>query len=147
MAFARRDRLDAPGAVYGEVVVPRAVVDEVVSEPACSRVRAARWIRVEAVSEGADRRMFGSRPHAGEVEVMLLALERGADLVIMDDNAAKKTAKFLGLRVTGTLGVLLRAKRGGVVPSVAGLLDAFVADGLYVTDGLRRLVLEQAGEA
>jgi predicted nucleic acid-binding protein len=91
--------------------------------------------------------LFGSRLHAGEVEVMLLALERGADLVIMDDNAAKKTAKFLGLRVTGTLGVLLRAKREGVVPSVAGLLDAFVADGLYVTDGLRRLVLEQAGEA
>jgi predicted nucleic acid-binding protein len=75
MAFAQQDRLDVLEALYGEVVVPRAVVDEVVSEPACSRVRAARWIRVEAVSEGADRRMISSRLHAGEVEVMLLALE------------------------------------------------------------------------
>lgn len=53
--------------------------------------------------------------HAGAVEVMILAQEQKADLVIIDDNAAKKTAKYLGLTVTGTLGILLKAKRQGVV--------------------------------
>lgn len=47
--------------------------------------------------------MYQAKLHAGEVEVMILAQESpGADLVILDDNAAKKTAKFLGLKVTGT---------------------------------------------
>ena len=49
---------------------------------------------------------------------MILAREQNADLVIMDDNAAKKTAKFLGLNVTGTLGILLKAKMEGYLEMV-----------------------------
>ena len=55
--------------------------------------------------------MFRVKLHAGEVEVMILADEMNADLLLMDDNAAKKTAKFLGMTVTGTLGILIRAKK------------------------------------
>jgi predicted nucleic acid-binding protein len=62
--------------------------------------------------------MFSARLHAGEVDVMILAQEAGAGLVLMDDNAAKKTAKFMGLNVTGTFGVLLRGKREGIIDSV-----------------------------
>ena len=54
--------------------------------------------------------MFSARLHAGEIEVLTLAQECGADLLIIDDNAAKKTAKYLGFTVTGTMGVLLKAK-------------------------------------
>lgn len=55
--------------------------------------------------------MYQAKLHAGEVEVMILAQEEPpANLVILDDNAAKKTAKYLGLKVTGTLGVLIKAK-------------------------------------
>lgn len=48
--------------------------------------------------------MYRAKLHDGEVEVMILAQEKGADLVIIDDHAAKKTAKYLGLPVTGTMG-------------------------------------------
>ena len=75
-------------------------------------MREASWTRVSPIKGTAQRRMFSARPHAGEVDVMILAQEAGAGLVLMDDNAAKKTAKFTGLNVTGTFGVLLRAKRG-----------------------------------
>jgi len=54
---------------------------------------------------------------------MILAQEQGADLVIIDDNAAKKTAKYLGLPVTGTLGVLVKAKHLGIVEEVRPLLS------------------------
>ena len=77
---------------------------------------------------------------------MILAQELAADLVLMDDNAAKKTARFLGFNVTGTFGVLLRAKREGIIGSVQELMDDIIADGLYASEDVRRLVLEQAGE-
>ena len=76
---------------------------------------------------------------------MMLAREAGAGLVLMDDNAAKKTAKFLGFNATGTFGVLLRAKREGIIGSVRELVDAIIADGFHASPELRLLVLEMAG--
>lgn len=67
------------------------------------------WIYVEQVKEENDRKMYKAKLHAGEEEVMILAQEAGADvLTIIDDNAAKKTAKYLGFNVTGTIGVSSR---------------------------------------
>ena len=45
---------------------------------------------------------------------MLLAQEIGADAVIIDDGAARKTAEYLELPLTGTLGVLIKAKQRGL---------------------------------
>ncbi len=63
---------------------------------------------------------------------MILAQEQKADLVIIDDNVAKKTAKYLGLTVTGTLGVLLRAKNKGIVQEVAPLLVEMKRNGFLL---------------
>lgn len=52
----------------------------------------------------------------------------------------------MGLNVTGTFGVLLRAKREGIIDSVRELVDAIMADGFHASEGLRKLVLEKAGE-
>ena len=84
--------------------------------------------------------------HAGEVEVMILAQEQNADLVIMDDNTAKKTAKFMGLNVTGTLGVLLRTKKEGYIDLIEPIINELINDGLYVSDVVREYVLKEAGE-
>ncbi len=90
--------------------------------------------------------MYKAKLHAGEVEVMILAQEKGADLVIIDDDAAKKTARYLGLTVTGTLGVLLRAKEQGIIERVQPLLDAMERNGFYISPAVGAMVLEQAGE-
>ncbi len=90
--------------------------------------------------------MYKAKLHDGEVEVMILAQERKADLVILDDNAAKKTAKYLGLSVTGTLGVLVKAKRQGIIKEVRPLLAEMRQKGFYVSNAVEQMVLEQAGE-
>lgn len=77
---------------------------------------------------------------------MILAQEQKADLVILDDNAAKKTAKYLGLPVTGTLGVLIKAKRMGIIESVKPLITELRKNGFHVSGTVERMVLEQAGE-
>lgn len=64
----------------------------------------------------------------------------------IDDNAAKKTAKYLGLTVTGTLGILLKAKSQGIVQRVDILLAEMERNGFYIDSRLEAIVLEQAGE-
>ena len=77
---------------------------------------------------------------------MILAEEQNADLVLMDDNAAKKTAKFMGLKVTGTLGVLLRAKREGRIKEVQPLMKRLIETGMFISENICRYVLKEAGE-
>ena len=146
IALANIDRLELLHELYGTIIVPQAVVDEIISEPAKQRVRSATWIKVEAIQDPSQKDIFRARLHAGEVEVMILAREQNADLVIMDDNAAKKTAKFLGLNVTGTLGILLKAKKEGYLEMVEPIMNELIVDGLFISDTVKGYVLKEAGE-
>ena len=146
IALANINRLELLHKLYGIIIVPQAVMKEIVREPAKHRVRECSWIRVEKIQDSTQKDIFRARLHAGEVEVMILAREQKADLVIMDDDAAKKTAKFLGLHVTGTLGVLLRAKKEGYLDKVEPVMNELIHDGLYISDTVKQYVLNQAGE-
>lgn len=74
------------------------------------------------VQDKSNRKIYQAKLHEGEVEVMMLAKEISADLLIIDDNAAKKFAKFLGFTVTGTLGILLKAKSEKIISEVKPIL-------------------------
>lgn len=142
-------QLDILRQLYHEIFIPTAVYREVtaVEDSACVQVKTAeKWIHVEQIQDDTDKRMYKAKLHDGEVEVMILAQERKADLVIIDDNAAKKTAKYLGLTVTGTLGVLMKAKQQGVIEKLAPLLFEMKQNGFYIDSALEAIVLEQAGE-
>lgn len=116
-------------------------------DSACKQIKIQRdWIHVEAIRDRGEKKMYKAKLHAGEVEVMILAQEQKADLLIIDDNAAKKTAKYLGLSVTGTLGVLLKAKRQGLIDKISPLLCEMRQNGFYIDSVLEAFVLEQAGE-
>ena len=146
IALANIDRLELLRELYGTIIVPQAVIDEIIREPAKHRVQNAAWIKVVTIRESSQKDIFRARLHAGEVEVMILAREQNADLVIMDDDAAKKTAKFLGFNVTGTLGVLLKAKREGYLEKVGPIMDELIHDGLFISDTLKGYMLNEAGE-
>ena len=78
---------------------------------------------------------------------MILAQEEPkADLLIIDDNAARKTAKFLGLNVTGTIGVLLKAKIKGHITEIKPLLNGLQASGFYISKPIMDMIIKQAGE-
>ena len=136
--------------LYGNITIPQAVFDEVTAKPdsACLQIKEnLDWIFVEKIKDVADRKMYKAKLHAGEVDVMILAQESPqADLVIIDDNAAKKTAKYLGLTVTGTLGGLLKAKKSGIIFSVKDAINKLQANGFYIDSKIVKLVLNQAEE-
>lgn len=147
IGLANIGKLDILRQMYGAITIPQAVFDEIKSPSVQRQVNANRdWIRVEQISDTSQKQMYRAKLHAGEVEVMILAQEKKADLVILDDNAAKKTAKFLGLRVIGTLGILVLAKKRGYIKEVSPVLDALKRDGFFFSDDLCDLVLRQADE-
>ena len=146
IALSEIGQLDLLRKLYSEITIPTAVIHEIISEPARSLVMAAEWIKIEELPDMKHKSSFSSRLHAGEIEVIMLAQKDAADLLIMDDNTAKKTAKYLGLTVTGTMGVLLRAKKEGMITEIKPLLEELIGNSLYVSQTVKDYVLNQAGE-
>jgi hypothetical protein len=75
-----------------------------------------------------------------------LCHELGADLLLRDDLEARRVASAEGIRVVGTLGLLVRGKRAGLLNAVAPVLDATLALGLRVSQELVDETLNLAGE-
>jgi len=146
IALADVGHLDLLQKMYQEILIPPSVLEEIQSEPAYSLIRHSAWIRILEIEKTETRMAFRSRLHAGEVDAIILALEQKADLVIMDDNAAKKTAKFHGLSVTGTLGVLIRAKEQGYISAVKPVMQRLLDDGFFISETVRQYVLAACGE-
>lgn len=132
--------LDILKSLYAEICIPEAVSREVTEkdDSACQALKTAlNWMHVEKIANQSDKKMYKAKLHQeGTAD----------DLVVIDDNAAKKTAKYLGLKVTGTIGVLLKAKREGIIPEIASVLEKMKKNGFYISESLEQLVLEQAGE-
>lgn len=85
--------------------------------------------------------------HRGEAEVLALAEETNARLVVLDERKARRYAERLGLPLTGTLGILLDAKSAGLVASVSDCVSQLLGAGLFFSPDLVRRALEIAGEA
>lgn len=117
IALCHVGQLELLKKIYGEIMIPQAVYRELSKkkESICKKQvdNALDWIHVEKIENQMAKSMFKTQLHDGEVEVMILAKEKNADIVIIDDANAKKHAKYLKLSVTGTLGVLIKAKRQG----------------------------------
>lgn len=71
----------------------------------------------------------------GEAEVIALARETGMKIII-DDQKARKVAKTLGLNITGTIGILLKAENLGLIESAYRKTKELREKGFYVSDEL-----------
>ena len=80
--------------------------------------------------------MYKAKLHDGEVEVMILAQEINADLVMIDDDSARKTAQYLRLTITGTIGFLIRCKQEGLIDAVMPLITQLTEKGIYISKSL-----------
>ena len=79
-------------------------------------------------------------------EVLAFGAQRKESLVIIDDALGRRIAKLHGLRVTGTAGVLLKAKNSGVIPLVRPILARMKEVGFYLSEEVFHTVLRIAGE-
>jgi predicted nucleic acid-binding protein len=126
-------------SLFAEIRVPPAVAREVarsVQLPGWIVVQTPRTLLPPLTSLG-----------PGEREAISLALELGADWVILDERAGRRAAERAGLQVVGTLGILLRAKQQGHIARVRPLLDLLQANHFHASPSLLELTLRLAGEA
>jgi predicted nucleic acid-binding protein len=132
--------------LYAEVVVPRIVFDEIVVAGAgltgAREVASATWLRIENVEPDPSLLRALDR---GEAAAIPLAERLGATLLV-DDGDARVAAARRGLIVVGTLGVLLRAKRKGVIAEVSPIIVRMESLGMFVSARLREDVLRLAGK-
>ncbi|MEQ9377510.1 MAG: DUF3368 domain-containing protein [Imperialibacter sp.] len=82
----------------------------------------------------------------GEASAITLALEIGADLIILDDQKARYTAEKLGLQITGTLGILIKAKKKGIVSSIKPFLEKLQQTNFRLSEHLIEEALKEANE-
>jgi predicted nucleic acid-binding protein len=81
----------------------------------------------------------------GEAEAIALAVERNWKIVL-DDRRARDLAQRLGLKIIGTVGILVRAKRAGLLPWINPLLNELTEKGFHLSEDLKREALRMAGE-
>ena len=130
-------------------VIPEPVVQEIVGVH--GEDAAARWLREAgkpfirpAVVELPA--LSGSEIGAGERSVISWAAAHPGFLAVLDDHEARVIAQRLGVKVVGTVGVVLRLKQAGLISEVKSHLQQIKRVGGYISDGLLREALRRAGE-
>lgn len=148
VAFWAIGRLDILRSLYGEIMIPPAVREEFLSTEKETRRKTLKdeaWIRVVKLKNPNRAGAFASLDE-GEAQVLALAEEQNASLVLIDERKARRYAERLKLPLSGTLGVLLLAKEEQLISAVSPLLKALLEAGLYLHDDLVEQVLKLAGE-
>jgi len=83
----------------------------------------------------------------GEAEAIVLAIERRADLLLVDERRGRQAAAAAGLKVTGLLGVVAQAKRAGLIDFAKPVLDELIRTArFWIRADLYRRVLTELGE-
>jgi predicted nucleic acid-binding protein len=143
-------RFDLLRDLFNRILIPSAVYNEVVTQGTgrwgAAETSGANWIDRRPVSDPVKVRSLLARLRGGESEVIILAEELGADLVIMDDSTARRELAQRGLRFMGTVGVLMTAKHRGLLPILKPDLDQLRASGFRLSDSVYQACLAAVGE-
>jgi len=135
--------------LFAEIWVPQAVVDEL-QEGArrghdVPQTANLEWVKV-VKPNFVPSEWLALDLGAGELEAMALALENPDRVVLLDDSLARRIGQAAGLRVWGTLKVLLEAKARKLTDSISPLLDGLEAAGMWISGDIRNRILTLAGE-
>lgn len=137
IGLERIGRLDLLSALLDPVFAPPAVKHEFGALPA--------WMTVERPADAGMVAALRLLVDPGESEAIVRAYEKGLR-IILDDRKAREVAQRLGVPVTGTVGLLLKARQEGLISAVRPLLDALDANQFRIGKALRAEALRLAGE-
>ena len=135
-------------ALYTEVWIPREVEKEFLEiNGAVHRegLNKAPWIKTVDLTDPESVLTY-DRLDLGEAAVLALAKEHNARLVIIDEQKARKEAMKIGLPFKGIVGVLLEAKKEGLIDEIKPLLIALKQNGIYLGKSVIADALREADE-
>lgn len=151
ISLASADHLGLLRKLYGSVVIPgivaREISDSMPGSKAVNAARAGQWIQTCEPKNMALVTALSDALDAGEAHAIALAVEPPGSLLLIDETDGRAAAKNLGVRVTGTIGVLVRAKREGHLAAVGPLLDKMIAGTQFrIGRELYETTLRECGE-
>ena len=98
------------------------------------------WISVKPVNDTKKITAFSKYIDLGESSAIALATEMDEALLIVDDLEARQFALNLGLKITGTLGVLIRAYKQGIITDLAAVISRLKENGFHLPENTEKLI-------
>ena len=149
LCFLGQEELLTP--LFGTVLVPTQVAAEferlAATDPRFSGL--VFPVLIQRVSQHDIAPSLSTAPslHTGEIAALSLALERRANLVLMDEQEGRAAASALGLATMGLLGILVQARQRSFIPAVAPFLDRLQLQArFWIAPALRAFILRSVGE-
>ncbi len=134
--------------IFTRVVVASSVADECSDggKIFVSDLTTLAWVQVQSVhSERQLPALF--ELDRGERDTLLLAAQQTSALVLMDEKLGRNMAEYMGLQVTGTLGILAKARVQGLIPSFSQQALAMRQQGIYFSEALVTRISVKLGES
>ena len=144
IALSVIDKLELLEKLYTKLYVPQAIYDEVtqIGRPQSDKLKQFLQSKVRVVDLNLTKLGLG----LGELEAITLYKELNAEVLLIDDNRAKKYAILNDVKVIGSLGVLIKSKEEGYIQKVKPFLESISKSEVYISDKLIMKVLEICGE-
>jgi Predicted nucleic acid-binding protein, contains PIN domain len=135
--------------LYTDVYIPYGVKEEIMAggkqSIGVNELKASPWVKVGKISDVEKVKLLYEL-EKGEAEVIILAKEKGIKQVLLDERVARLQARVLGFDVIGTLGLLLKAKKKGLLSSIKPFITNILDNGIWVKDEIVKGILREAGE-
>ncbi len=137
--FHKIDEFNLLGKVYGELITTPEIAEEFGEN-------LPDWIKIQAVSDKKYQNFLETQVDCGEASAIALATEYDDVLLLLDDLKARKLATQLKFKVTGTLGVIYKAKQLSIIDKVKPLIDKLLLTDFRVADNIIEEILKLSNE-
>ncbi|MGD8779311.1 MAG: DUF3368 domain-containing protein [Ignavibacteria bacterium] len=148
ISLLKLGKLEILQQLYSQINIPIAVYQEIEAgkdKGYYKDLSKFDWINILEIQDEQSVKYFLDLD-AGEAEAIVLATELNADLIILDEKLGRFHAKHADLKVTGTIGVLAKAKKVGVIEEIKPLLFELTKKDVWISDKLIREILKHVGE-
>jgi predicted nucleic acid-binding protein len=143
IALSHISKLELLPLLFSEVKVPLSVYEEFNYK---GNVKLPDGIKIEKVEKVVDS-FLKEKLDRGEREVITLSVEEHPDYVLIDERKGRKIAElYYHLPIVGTSGLLLMAKKRGLIKEVKPLLNEIRDNGYFISNQIYELTLNKAGE-
>jgi len=116
-------------------------------KPGSKVIKEAAWIEPKPVKDKIQVAFLLGSLEKGEAEVLVLARELNADLILLDEEKARKSAAIAGFEIMGLLGLFILAKNLSLIHEVRPLVDKLMIKKFRISDKIIEKTLKKAGEA
>ena len=133
------NELDLLKQVYGKVFTTPEVVLEFGD-------KLPEWVEPLTAKDTHKQKLLEMQVDLGEASAIALAMEFDNSVIVLDDYKARKIADYLGLKVVGTIGIILKAKQLGHISSIKPILEKISTTNFRISKEIEQEALKLAGE-